>query len=280
MFPQLQILHDTKKQRSKEDVSESLLWTTCQRTLRFSWTADLKQWEGRLGVYASGEEAHALLLEIISGLHSQLFGEREVYYQFLDRFKDLRLQNEPNASMWIAFRKLIIEQFEFIKETYLKDLRANSYINLIRDLLPASGNIVIFGTGNLAESLLEDLDTNQYEIIVYGRSSSRLKHIDKKYQTRCHHLEEYTPISAFHIIASTEFSPTLLKEIVQTNTIVDFRENISNSQGEYKNYHTLEKRFEIANSLKYPEVKERITKDIRNYVKSIYQSKNLSYANN
>ncbi|TGK01734.1 glutamyl-tRNA reductase [Leptospira langatensis] len=228
MWSTLQIFHSEANDRDMFSVPDSFSWKTCMRTVLVSDSrihlspSELpKNWESK-----TGYEAYRLLLEIISGLKSKLFGETEVLAQFRQRFQEL--PDEAFGEYLAKLRDNLIEDCRTLRSGYLQNLGEQSYGGLADKYLSEAKNppkeVVLFGTGQLAEKLLPWLSGSGKKTKIVGRNPNRLDYLASISNSSSHLMEDWSPNGeAWVIAAPMDFSPWMDK-LAPGNLILDFRE--------------------------------------------------------
>ncbi len=226
MWTSLVILHSNKYQRSQETVEGLVDWHTCmrsvyigdQRLLRISAYYTLYDYE----VY-SGYKAYSLLLEIVSGVHSKLYGETEVQAQFNERFSKRNLLNTPLSSYLIRLKDQILENVKQIRSEYMKGKGRLTYGGVADSLLPKDTSIAIYGSGKLAESMLVHLTKKNRNITLVGRNLERMESLKSTYNVEIAQLSVFQPKDHSIVIASPHFPLEDTKELSSDSVILDFR---------------------------------------------------------
>ncbi len=131
------------------------VWSTCLRELAFVPYADADQALAERTLV--GEEAYALVLEIVCGLRSPLVGETEVQAQFKAFLSSL----DPSTHGWLLqFGQRILADAKSIRHEYLQGLGVGGYGRLA--LRGAAGaRLAIVGAGALAQDILDHAGTGR-----------------------------------------------------------------------------------------------------------------------
>lgn len=161
--------------------------TTCQRTmvlgfgqfpLQFIKKDDLNKFEA----YCA-EEAYQFLLETICGLKSKIIGENEVVSQFKEAFQSF-LDKANKAQLLIYILEKLFKDAKEIRTKYLLNINSDSYAGMtrkiIRDRFKTKENLLILGSGKLAEDCLKIL-LKKYNVILSARNSHKLIHFQQNY---------------------------------------------------------------------------------------------------
>lgn len=146
MWQELSIIHREPGKQPALVGSEATakVWRTCLRELHFL-EPGIPSPRGAI----RGSEAHRLLVEICSGLHSPLFGETEVFGQFR-AFREGQ-QWDP---LWDSFFDAVENDVRKLRRTFLTNLGSQSYGSLARRHLPEGEPVLILGGGLLTKDLL------------------------------------------------------------------------------------------------------------------------------
>ncbi|MDZ4724821.1 MAG: NAD(P)-binding domain-containing protein [Leptospira sp.] len=239
MIPEFHLFHDIRKERPKDELPNLFTWNTCQRTLRFSFKDLSENHSEDIGEHITGIHAFALLLEIVCGLHSRLFCETEILSQFLDRFKDSKFEENSDKEKILYLRDLTSKFVSVIREKHINPILLTSYGQLLKKYISINNKITIFGTGNLTESLIFDLQKLTNNIRIIGRNPTALKNLNKKYEVTTHRLEEELEESDVYIIATPTFSEDKLKSLIHQTLVIDFREESEPHFFKTENYLTI-----------------------------------------
>ncbi len=225
MWSNLILLHSTSKERDKYKFQGFIEWKTCMRSIYLGdvrITPKKGYAESPFEVYY-GYNAYKFLLEVVSGLHSKLFGETEVMRQFRENFKNEVL---PKTSFGDYLRKLrdeIIEDSRKLRSGYLRNLGDQSYGGLAHRFLGKVRKVTVLGTGQLAEQILPWLLENGREVSVVGRNWERLNFLQTSFPVQTYDLRDFFVEESLVIcapISVRNLTQTWKKDIV----IVDFRE--------------------------------------------------------
>ncbi len=174
----------------------------------------------------TGYEAYRLLLEIISGLKSKLFGETEVLAQFRKRFQEV-----PDAAFGEYLAKLkdnLIEDCRTLRSGYLQNLGEQSYGGLadkyLSDAKLTSSEVALLGTGQLAEKILPWLSQSGRKAKIVGRNPDRLERLSAISNSPFHLLEDWSPAGEAWVIAAPMNLSPWMDKLVPGNLVLDFRE--------------------------------------------------------
>ncbi|WP_108930037.1 glutamyl-tRNA reductase [Leptospira johnsonii] len=228
MWSTLQVFHSESSDRDLLSLPDTFSWKTCMRTVLVSdsrihpYPVDLpSHWESK-----SGYEAYRLLLEIISGLKSKLFGETEVLSQFKQRFQEL-----PDLAFGEYLAKLrdnLIEDCRTLRSGYLQNLGEQSYGGLADKYLSEATNppkeIILFGTGQLAEKILPWLSHSNRKTKIVGRNPNRLEFLSSVSGSASHLMEDWSPNGEAWVIAAPMDFSAWMDKLAPGNLVLDFRE--------------------------------------------------------
>jgi len=130
---------------------------TCLRQLAFGLAPRPGVDAGPAGELSTGADAYRLLLEVVSGLRSEVPGETNVSGQFRRAWEQaaLRLRAEDRWQLQTVVQALRADT-RALRASHLQGVAGGSYGSLVRELLaPGRGARVLFvGTGELARSML------------------------------------------------------------------------------------------------------------------------------
>lgn len=225
MWSNLILLHSTSKDRDKYQFEGFVEWKTCMRSIYIGDERILPKRgyaDTPFEVYF-GYNAYKFLLEVVSGLHSKLFGETEVMRQFRENFKNEVL---PKSSFGEYLRKLrdeIIEDSRKLRSGYLRNLGDQSYGGLAHRFLGKVRKVTVLGTGQLAEQILPWLLENGREVAVAGRNWERLNLLQTRFPITTYGLENFSVEDSLVICAPVSVQ-NLIKTWKPGTIIVDFRE--------------------------------------------------------
>ncbi len=188
----LRILHFPKGQNlsfsAKEQLSPGqwLCFSTCLREVLISMTAEPRETDfvqsgspQAAGIeFFAGEQAYQFLLELISGLKSEVIGETEVFGQFKSF---LSLLEKQDTLAWYHFKALaraLVIDCKTLREKFLTNLGQQSYGSLVRRHLGEHDNVLVLGGGILTKDILPWLQNPQHkyqrQIQVLIRSQAKL----------------------------------------------------------------------------------------------------------
>lgn len=174
----------------------------------------------------SGYEAYRLLLEIISGLRSKLFGETEVLSQFRQRFQEL--PDMAFGEYLARLRDNLIEDCRELRSGYLQNLGEQSYGGLAEKYLSNAAvspeEVALFGTGQLAEKLLPWLSRSGRKTKIIGRNLHRLEFLSSVSGASSHLMEDWSPKGEACVIAAPIDFSSWMDKLSPGSLVLDFRE--------------------------------------------------------
>lgn len=203
---------------SSESINQFGVWKTCLRQIAifptdtFDYQNELKL-DSQDEVY-SNEEALQLLVEILCGLHSPVFGETEVFGQFRKYIDALPSDHVLKTNQ--ALTQFIYKTVKEVRSQYLKNAGGLSYGHVLRKKLKDHTEISLWGFGQLAQEITPWMKEKQTQVIVRNPFGS----------------DEYSVVSApfrkktkAHIIAAPISDDQLLELIKDgtTELVIDLR---------------------------------------------------------
>ncbi len=226
MWASLIIFHNNKSNRFKGSVEGLVDWHTCmrsvyigdQRLIPNSAYYSLSEYE-----IFTGYKAYSILLEIVSGIRSKLFGESEIQFQFNDRFSKKNLLHSPFSESILKLKNHILEHVKQIRSEYIKGKGRLTYGGIADSLLPGNINLAILGTGQLAESMIIHLMKKNRNVKIIGRNTERLQFLNQKFNISTIDYNNFQP--SFHsIIIANPFLPeNLISQLSDSSIVLDFR---------------------------------------------------------
>ncbi|WP_167884824.1 glutamyl-tRNA reductase [Leptospira fluminis] len=228
MWSTLKVFHSDFGQRDGFVPPDAFSWKTCMRTV---WVTDSRIHPERISLpqnweVKTGYEAYRLLLEIISGLRSKLFGETEVLAQFRQRFQEL-----PDSAFGEYVAKLrdnLIEDCRSLRSGYLQNLGEQSYGGLAQKYISGSNvpvrEISLLGTGQLAEKMVPWLKSGGRRVKVVGRNPDRLDFFADSFSVSSQLWEDWSPQGEAWVIASPVPMGPWQNRLRPGDLVLDFRE--------------------------------------------------------
>jgi glutamyl-tRNA reductase len=163
----LKIVHRQNQkafQVSPESRHRVLVWGTCIRQIAFTSidTDDLQTESDEVFI---GFEAYKFCLEIISGLHSPVFGETEVLGQFKSFFENFAFPSNPWGFELKKFVAALLIDSKRVRARHLKNIGSQTYGSAVRRRLKYFKSVTILGAGQMTESLLPWLDDKKVVVV-------------------------------------------------------------------------------------------------------------------
>lgn len=138
------------------------LWQTCLREVLFVHDLPDETLESHV---VTGEDAYAVLLEVVCGLRSPLAGETEVQAQFKTFLSSL----DPSVDRdLMRIGQRVLADAKSIRQRHLQGVGVIAYGRLAARFVPAGRRVVLVGTGALATDLRAAL-AEQHQIDSWGR---------------------------------------------------------------------------------------------------------------
>ncbi|WP_411823181.1 NAD(P)-binding domain-containing protein [Leptospira sp. 'Mane'] len=224
MWGNLIVLHDDAEERETREFDGFVSWHTCMRSVyiaddRLVNKADVPEDIS----YYSGFKAYQLILEIVTGVHSRLFGESEILSQFRDRFRKENLADSPFSKNLHKLRDQILEQTKIVRSRFLTGQGRQTYGSIADSFLKSGEPISLFGSGKLAEAILPYLIQKHRSVTVVARNPSRLSELKNRFSIDTCLWEDYTDQSESLVIASSFFPETFTINSKSKRLIIDFR---------------------------------------------------------
>jgi glutamyl-tRNA reductase len=234
MWASLIIFHSNNFNRFRGSVEGLVDWHTCmrsvyigdQRLTSVSAYYSLSDYE----VY-TGYKAYSVLLEIVSGIRSKLFGESEIQFQFNNRFSKNNLSNSPFTESLIKLKNQILEHVKQIRSEFIKGKGRTTYGGIADSILPGDSSVAILGTGQLSESIIFDLLKKNRKITVVGRNTKRLDFFKDKFNVITFNYSSFEPNSYSIIIANPHVPSDLYEKLSENSIVLDFRGEENNRAG-------------------------------------------------
>ncbi|WCL49385.1 NAD(P)-binding domain-containing protein [Leptospira sp. GIMC2001] len=233
MWNNLVLLHSNDPNRSKIQISGFEDWNTCLRTIYISDSRIVERdsYEN-LANYDSyfGMEAYQFLLELVTGLHSKLFGESEIQAQFRDRFSNENINRESQAFGFLQkLRDDILKNARSIRSQYLTGHGRTTYGGIADSLLPRNISVSLIGTGKLAESIIVHLLKKNRAVQVVGRDPQNLERFKLKYKVSTCLWEDYEPSSSSMVVCAPVPITDWINRMSDDSIVLDFRGEVSES---------------------------------------------------
>jgi hypothetical protein len=192
LLEDLRVLHLAKKaeKRVDFDLANAFRVETCQRVF---WVAPSSVIGSLLDpafeLYA-GTEAYRFLLQIATGLESEVRGETDIFGQLKAAWATFENDQQSNRNIISELRFWIQRVFEDTKEIrarYMQNVGGASYGSLVRMILKEVQEgpeepILLVGAGKLASSILPWLD--DHELWLVNRSEEGLQKLESELNRR------------------------------------------------------------------------------------------------
>jgi glutamyl-tRNA reductase len=226
MWTSLIIFHSNNFSRFRGSVEGLVDWHTCmrsvyigdQRLTSMSAYYSLSDYE-----VFTGYKAYSVLLEIVSGIRSKLFGESEIQFQFNERFSKENLLYSPLTESILKLKNHILEHVKQIRSEFIKGKGRQTYGGIADSILPGNINLAILGTGQLAESMIVHLLKKNRKVSIVGRNTKRLNFFREKFNILTLDYNNFHP--SFHsiIIANPHLPENLIQKLTENSIVLDFR---------------------------------------------------------
>ncbi len=227
MWFSLVLIHSDEKERFTGEIPNFFSWQTCMRSVYLSderlLTKDYLSLVPKSYKLYRGLDAYSFLTEIVSGFHSKLFGESEVQAQFTSTFSKEHLLEGSTSKYFLKLRDQILEHSKLVRSKFLTGIGKQTYGSLCEKYIRNEKRIHLFGTGNLAETLLPYLTTNSRKVTLYGRDEFRLGELRDKFMIQTGNWSDYTPDTSPVIIASSYYPTDQLNLHKDSRAVLDFR---------------------------------------------------------
>ena len=142
---------------------QALVWKTCLREIAILDSRHFRS-EDLLAddeLYTR-EDSYRFLLEVISGLHSPVLGETEVFGQF--KIFAQRAMEGPAARCTAPWIQRLIADAKRIRTNHLTGLGGRSYGHLAHSHLAECPRIIVLGAGHLAQEILPWFSEHRVEV--------------------------------------------------------------------------------------------------------------------
>jgi hypothetical protein len=120
-----------------------------------------------------GADAYRFLLQLASGLESEIAGETEILGQIKQAWREYEEVHPDSAKALRPWMQRLLQDTKEVRSEYVVGLGSATYGSLVRRLLGGelAGPTLLLGAGQLAETILPFLDTG--EVMVWNRSPER-----------------------------------------------------------------------------------------------------------
>lgn len=119
------------------------------------------------------EKAFVFLLEVVSGLHSPILGETEVFGQFKAFLKQQEFRSNPEDEHLKRVLFQINRYGKELREKHLSGLGSQSYGSLLRRHLKGKAELHVLGAGHLAQEILPWIQSEGENVKVWCRSPEK-----------------------------------------------------------------------------------------------------------
>jgi glutamyl-tRNA reductase len=240
MFSEFYILH--KKNPAGAEVLPSQVqctFKTCLRLMGFVWLSEGETLKAAKGfeVY-QGVEAYQFLLEVISGLHSPVVGETEVFGQFKTFLQDSDVDHPLATILSYA-----IVDTKRIRAQHLRDLGGQSYGSLVRKKISRPAEVHVIGAGSFAAELLPWIYKDENQVVVHARdvqkAEAQLKASFPNIQVLALLSQQ---ITSGIVVVAAPLAASQIEQLVENKdlTVIDLRgESREDACKGFKNYFTL-----------------------------------------
>ncbi len=245
MISNLWVYHSTKKLApilphdlsSAQSKDPCFLWQTCLRTIAISFTqqSEIKNSENntRIDVF-QGLAAYEFLLEIISGMHSPLMGETEVFGQFKQSSK-VFLEKMNSKTPFLQLFQSIFADVKQIRSKYLTGIGGSSYGSLVRQIIKdIELPVILIGAGQLGKEILPWLSKSKNKTFLVCRNTNKHQDLNSNSVTVLSRLDN--PIDKAHVlIIAAPISNADLKAFYNNNLnniyyLIDLRSEDQHSE--------------------------------------------------
>jgi len=123
----------------------------------------------------NGAEAYRFLLQLSSGLMSEIAGETEIFGQIKQAWRDYEATQVASARELRPWMQRLLQDTKEVRSEHVVGLGSATYGSLVRRLLGGTlpGPTLLIGAGQLAETILPFLDTG--DVLLWNRSQERAR---------------------------------------------------------------------------------------------------------
>ncbi len=205
---------------------------TCLRSLTIGWKDWPFEWpEDKDVEVLHGAPAYQRILEVISGLHSPLFGETEVFGQFKQASSEFEI---PEALWRSRFNKLfrqLSQDAKVVRKKHLHGGGSQSYGSAVRREVKDLKNIHIIGAGQLVQEMLPWLSKVEGKLVIHARSPEKVQGLVNEFpRLELSSLLERESISDESLalviaapLSSTEIAAWMDTRSLKSDLIIDLR---------------------------------------------------------
>lgn len=128
-----------------------------------------------------GQDAYRFLLQVATGLKSEVAGETDVFGQFKEAWKKFEQGGSELACELSPWVQRVFEDTKEIRARYLQGLGGATYGSLVRRLLrelDGQGPVLVAGAGQIAQSVAPWL--LEYDLLLWNRSEGNLQKLESE----------------------------------------------------------------------------------------------------
>ena len=244
MFSEFYILH--KKNPAGAEVLPSQVqctFKTCLRLMGFVWLSEGETLNSAKGFEVfRGVEAYQFLLEVISGLHSPVVGETEVFGQF-----KTFLQNSEVDHPLATILAYAIVDTKKIRAQHLRDLGGQSYGSLVRKKISRPAEVHVLGAGSFATELLPWIYKDENQVVVHARDVAKAEtHLNGSFPKIQIVTLLSQQITSGIVVVAAPLAASEIEQLVENKnlTVIDLRgESREDACRGFQNYFTLSQFF-------------------------------------
>lgn len=207
MIDNLTVINLKAQAKVRPTNGEVFVLKTCQRTLILGF--------GELPFYHlddqndirdmyKGSEAYIFLLETICGLKSEVLAEYEVVCQFKEAYQQYALLPFRKNHILTVLEKLF-QDSKKIRTEHLTEIGQLTYAGIARKLIHSrfhDGDVLIVGSGNLAEDLIKLLK-KKHRVFITARNAERLATLASEHNLEIISWKDYGIYLKFNSIVNT-----------------------------------------------------------------------------
>lgn len=157
-----------------------------ESSLYFQTHRASQEWKARGFDLLRAKEAYSFLLQVATGLESQMLGETQVLGQIKSAWAETSKKETAQTKALSPLMQKLFEDSKFIRTSYLQDLGSMTYGSHLRKILESSQcsgasenrhRVLLVGAGQFAESLLPWL--SQFDVVMTSRNSERSQELQR-----------------------------------------------------------------------------------------------------
>ena len=186
---------------------EIFVLRTCQRTIVLGHDNFLNNFEiNNTKTYDvfEGKSAYKFLLETICGLKSEVLAEYEIVSQFKQAFCEYSTLPKKSSQIIQLFERLFKDS-KFIRTNALNGIGQLSYAGITRKLIYTqnpSAEVIILGSGNLAEDLIKLLK-KKHTLYICARNDKKVQELAFAHSIKVIPWEKKEELVKFNYLANT-----------------------------------------------------------------------------